>query len=105
MTKREQVKKERKPSSHAQEEAEVAATSTKKVDSKALSDEMDEILDEIDSVLESNAEEFVRSYVQKGGQLYEAFGPRKGGEWCKIGTWNQKFNVPSVRKNFLLLDI
>jgi ubiquitin-like protein Pup len=26
------------------------------------------ILDEIDEVLEENAEEFVRSYVQKGGQ-------------------------------------
>jgi ubiquitin-like protein Pup len=25
-------------------------------------------LDEIDSVLEANAEEFVKSYVQKGGQ-------------------------------------
>jgi ubiquitin-like protein Pup len=29
---------------------------------------MDEILDEIDQVLEENAEEFVKSYVQKGGQ-------------------------------------
>jgi ubiquitin-like protein Pup len=29
---------------------------------------MDEILDEIDSVLEENAEEFVKSYVQKGGE-------------------------------------
>lgn len=28
----------------------------------------DDLLDEIDSVLETNAEEFVRSYVQKGGQ-------------------------------------
>lgn len=28
----------------------------------------DELLDEIDGLLESNAEEFVRSYVQKGGQ-------------------------------------
>jgi ubiquitin-like protein Pup len=26
------------------------------------------LLDEIDEVLESNAEEFVKSYVQKGGQ-------------------------------------
>ncbi len=33
-----------------------------------LKDEMDEILDEIDSVLEENAEEFVKSYVQKGGE-------------------------------------
>ncbi len=33
-----------------------------------LSAETDDILDEIDDVLESNAEDFVRSYVQKGGQ-------------------------------------
>lgn len=28
----------------------------------------DDLLDEIDSVLEANAETFVRSFVQKGGQ-------------------------------------
>lgn len=28
----------------------------------------DEMLDEIDSVLEQNAEEFVSSFIQKGGQ-------------------------------------
>jgi ubiquitin-like protein Pup len=33
-----------------------------------LKEEMDGLLDEIDSVLEENAEEFVKSYVQKGGQ-------------------------------------
>ena len=33
-----------------------------------LSEDVDAILDEIDEVLEENAEEFVRSYVQKGGQ-------------------------------------
>lgn len=31
-------------------------------------DDIDSILDEIDSVLESNAEEFVKGYVQKGGE-------------------------------------
>jgi ubiquitin-like protein Pup len=30
--------------------------------------ELDDLLDEIDEVLEDNAEEFVRNYVQKGGQ-------------------------------------
>ncbi|MGY1739695.1 MULTISPECIES: ubiquitin-like protein Pup [unclassified Blastococcus] len=35
---------------------------------KELSEDVDSILDEIDEVLEENAEEFVRSYVQKGGQ-------------------------------------
>lgn len=29
---------------------------------------IDDLLDEIDGVLESNAEEFVSQYVQKGGQ-------------------------------------
>jgi ubiquitin-like protein Pup len=33
-----------------------------------LSEDVDAILDEIDSVLEENAEEFVKQYVQKGGQ-------------------------------------
>ena len=30
--------------------------------------ELDDLLDEIDEVLEENAEEFVKSYVQKGGE-------------------------------------
>ncbi len=34
----------------------------------AQASEIDDILDEIDGVLESNAEEFVRGFVQKGGQ-------------------------------------
>lgn len=29
---------------------------------------IDELLDEIDAVLEQNAEEFLRNYVQKGGE-------------------------------------
>lgn len=33
-----------------------------------LKEELDELLDEIDTVLEDNAEEFVRNYVQKGGE-------------------------------------
>ncbi len=32
------------------------------------SQKIDELLDEIDSVLEENAEEFVKNYVQKGGE-------------------------------------
>lgn len=31
-------------------------------------DEVDALLEEIDDVLESNAEQFVRGFVQKGGQ-------------------------------------
>jgi ubiquitin-like protein Pup len=33
-----------------------------------LDDKFGEFMDELDSVLEANAEEFVRGYVQKGGQ-------------------------------------
>lgn len=33
-----------------------------------LTDDVDALLDDIDDVLESNAEDFVRSYVQKGGE-------------------------------------
>ncbi|MFM7225802.1 MAG: ubiquitin-like protein Pup [Actinomycetota bacterium] len=33
-----------------------------------LKEGIDDLLEEIDTVLEDNAEEFVRSYVQKGGE-------------------------------------
>jgi ubiquitin-like protein Pup len=36
--------------------------------SEKLKAELDDLLDEIDGVLETNAEDFVKSYVQKGGQ-------------------------------------
>ena len=35
---------------------------------EGLNEDVDSILDEIDEVLEENAEEFVRAFVQKGGQ-------------------------------------
>ena len=44
---------------------EVPATSAT---GEKLKAELDDLLDEIDEVLEDNAEEFVRNYVQKGGQ-------------------------------------
>ena len=41
-------------------------------DLKAKGDEInkaaDDLIDEIDDVLEKNAEEFVKSYIQRGGQ-------------------------------------
>lgn len=37
---------------------------------EAKTSDIDELLDEIDEVLEVNSEEFVRSYVQKGGQAF-----------------------------------
>lgn len=42
------------------------APDTEKTD--RLKAELDGLLDEIDEVLETNAEDFVKSYVQKGGQ-------------------------------------
>ena len=45
------------------DEAPVVAASGDK-----LKAELDDLLDEIDEVLETNAEDFVKSYVQKGGQ-------------------------------------
>ena len=44
---------------------EVPATSAT---GEKLKAELDDLLDEIDEVLEDNAEEFVRNYVQKGGE-------------------------------------
>jgi len=35
---------------------------------KKLKEDMDRLIDEIDDVLEENAEEFVKSYIQRGGQ-------------------------------------
>jgi ubiquitin-like protein Pup len=35
---------------------------------QASNDDIDAVLDEIDEVLESNAEDFVRAFVQKGGE-------------------------------------
>ena len=49
-------------------EDEAAIDKESSIDSSELSSDLDELIDEIDQVLESNAEEFVKSYVQKGGQ-------------------------------------
>ena len=42
--------------------------STESAHKAELDSEVDSLLDEIDDVLEVNAEEFVRSFVQKDGQ-------------------------------------
>lgn len=51
----------------AETEQRTEAPATKAKDT-SLADGLDDMLDEIDEVLETNAEEFVKSYVQKGGQ-------------------------------------
>jgi ubiquitin-like protein Pup len=59
--------RKQKPAPKEQEEVveELPAASER---GEKLKEDIDDLLDEIDSVLEDNAEEFVRSYVQKGGQ-------------------------------------
>jgi ubiquitin-like protein Pup len=53
------------PKERVEAEAEVEAPAKQ---GEQLKEELDGLLDEIDSVLEANAEEFVKSYVQKGGE-------------------------------------
>lgn len=55
-------KQEPKPQEEVQEDALEAK------DQSELTDDVDDLLADIDDVLETNAEEFVQSYVQKGGQ-------------------------------------
>ena len=55
----------RKPKPKRDEE-QAQAEETKASEEQA--GEVDDLLDEIDEVLETNAEEFVRSFVQKGGE-------------------------------------
>ena len=43
-------------------------TPNKSETGEKLKAELDDLLDEIDDVLETNAEDFVKSYIQKGGQ-------------------------------------
>jgi ubiquitin-like protein Pup len=50
------------------EETQSATTEDVQERHEKLSDDVDAILDEIDEVLEENAEDFVRAYVQKGGE-------------------------------------
>jgi ubiquitin-like protein Pup len=64
MSEQEQIRKQRTERKEDQvEDPDVDATRGSQI--KA---DLDDLLDEIDEVLEDNAEEFVRNYVQKGGQ-------------------------------------
>ena len=64
MPEREQSKK----SAPAKQDEEVADAPSTSETGEKLKAELDDLLDEIDEVLETNAEDFVKSYVQKGGQ-------------------------------------
>ena len=57
----------RKPKPKQEEESAQAEEAKSEASSTA---EVDDLLDEIDSVLEENSEEFVRAFIQKGGQSF-----------------------------------
>lgn len=60
--------KKKNTSSREAEEVQEEEVSAKNENAEKLKADLDDLLDEIDEVLEENAEEFVRNYVQKGGQ-------------------------------------
>ena len=64
MPEREQIQK----TPQKRRELESTETSAPSAQGEKIKGELDELLDEIDSVLETNAEEFVKSYIQKGGE-------------------------------------
>ena len=59
-----------RPQRQHEDEVEHAAEASTDVSERheKLTEDVDAILDEIDDVLETNAEDFVRAFVQKGGQ-------------------------------------
>jgi ubiquitin-like protein Pup len=63
-----QEQKQPRKSGESEDVAEVAPETDVAERKEALDDDVDAILDEIDDVLETNAEEFVKGFVQKGGQ-------------------------------------
>ena len=62
----ERVQKQKSNSERASEEVVTSEASSQQ--GEKLKAELDYLLDEIDDVLESNAEDFVKSYIQKGGE-------------------------------------
>ena len=65
----EQKRKETRPTKPAEGGGEVGAANPELAKKgKKIKEDIDKLLDEIDDVLEENAEEFVKSYVQRGGQ-------------------------------------
>lgn len=63
-----QEQKQPRKSSEAEETTEDVVETDVAERKEALDDDVDAILDEIDDVLETNAEDFVKSFIQKGGE-------------------------------------
>ena len=60
--------KQARRSEAPQETSEVRPASNIKERGETLKEDLDRIIDEIDEVFEENAEEFVKNYVQRGGE-------------------------------------
>jgi ubiquitin-like protein Pup len=63
-----QEQKQPKKATESEETVEVAPDESVAERKEQLDEDIDAILDEIDDVLETNAEDFVKSFIQKGGQ-------------------------------------
>jgi ubiquitin-like protein Pup len=63
-----QEHKQSKKSSETEEANEVEASADVAERKEQLDQDIDAILGEIDEVLETNAEDFVKSFIQKGGE-------------------------------------
>ena len=63
-----QEQKQPRKGSETEETVETAPESDVAERKEVLDSDIDDILDEIDDVLETNAEDFVKSFIQKGGQ-------------------------------------
>ena len=68
MAEQERRTTKRDTAKEAEEEPRPAAKSAVSEKGEKLKKTIGDVLDEIDSVLEENAEEFVKSYVQRGGE-------------------------------------
>src|SRR5712664_2658065 len=64
----EQKKKETRPTKPEGGDDAAGANPEVAKKGKKIKEDLDNLLDEIDDILEENAEEFVKSYVQRGGQ-------------------------------------
>lgn len=63
-----QEQKQPRKGSETEETVETAPETDVAERKEALDSDIDDILDEIDDVLETNAEDFVKSFIQKGGE-------------------------------------
>ncbi len=62
------AEQERRQPQRRDDETEAEGSGPDAAAAQETTEKIDELLEEIDSVLEENAEEFVKNYVQKGGE-------------------------------------